>query len=692
MTNSETELNQAREWHRKGDIARALATYEAVIEAEPDNPQACHLLGVVAQQQGDPAKAIDWISRAIALQDDDPQFHNNLGEALRAAGRHGEALESYSRARAIAPDFAIAINNQGATHLTLGQGAAAIQCFRDAMAAEASFLPAHVNLGLALFAAGDPGGALTVLTAPLAAQPENNEIRRYFTLAVMKAPAAALTSEVAARIETLFQGADAELQRLVRPALMLLGQRGGLEKLARASDGDIMDGRHDSDLSDNLLHALLTRTVLANAQAEDLLTRLRRLCLLGPKDGLVRRIPEFAAALAQQCFVTDYAYAETAAESDAVGTLIAEAEDLLRQGVSKQTSADTLITIAMYRPLGGLAGIDGWVSSPELGPLLHQQRDAPAEDALLAASVAELSGADSNAAVRRQYEEAPYPRWLSTDQKSPVPLAAAVAALFPALGHAPIGGTGGAGPRILVAGCGTGKQAIDAARQYHQAQVTAIDISRASLGYAQRMTAANGVSNIEFLRADIMNLDNWQARFDLVECSGVLHHLIEPESGWRNLCGLLAPGGLMKVALYSTLGRRDLAATRDFVAADNDTVTPNRIRRARADILALPVDDPRRRVAGFSDFYSLRGCRDLLFNVQEREYSLLEIASMMCRLNLNFIGFQFSDSHIPARFRAANPGARLDDLALWHEFETDNPDIFTGMYQFWCRPSNSSAR
>ncbi|MBT3534124.1 MAG: tetratricopeptide repeat protein, partial [Rhodospirillaceae bacterium] len=101
MTDSETNLNQAREWHRQGDIARAKAAYEAILQAEPDNAQARHLLGVAALQTGDPRQAITMISGAIEIDGGDPQFHNNLGEALRALGRHDEALASYRQARVL---------------------------------------------------------------------------------------------------------------------------------------------------------------------------------------------------------------------------------------------------------------------------------------------------------------------------------------------------------------------------------------------------------------------------------------------------------------------------------------------------------------------------------------------------------------------------------------------------------------
>ncbi len=689
MTNSENDLKQAREWHRQGDIAKARTVYERIIKAEPGNAQAHHLLGVATLQQGDPEGAAASIRSAIDLDDTDPQFHNNLGEALRTLGRHQEALESYRRARAIAPGFAIAINNEGATCQALGQGPAAIQCFRDAVAADASFLPAHVNLGLALLGMGDPAGALASLTTGISAHPENHEIRRYFVLAAMQAPADAIDETAAARVQALFQDDNVDLQKLVRPALAILGHRGGPLRLHEADDRDILDGGLDDDLNDALLHGLLTRTVVANSRSEVLFTRLRKLCLESYGGGLAQRLPVFAAALAQQCFITDYAYQETEAEGDAVADLARQVEAMIGQADWGDALNEAVAVVAMYRPLSDLTEIEAAQLSANLGSLLQQQVYAPATEVALAAETPELSQQASEDAVRLQYEEAPYPRWLSTDQRTPAPIGVVLNALFPNL-RLVRAGTGTA--RVLIAGCGTGKQAVDAARQYHGAKITAIDLSRASLGYARRMAGDLDGKAISFMRADIMELGGWAERFDLIECSGVLHHMADPEAGWDILRGLLAPGSVMKVALYSAMGRRDLRATRELVGAGNDEVTAARLRRARADILELPDNDPRRRVIRFTDFYSLRGCRDLLFNAQEQEYNLLEVASILRRLGLEFIGFQFADAGVKARYQDDHPGARLDDLAQWHEFETAHPDTFAGMYQFWCRPAQSNPK
>ena len=87
----------------------------------------------------------------------------------------------------------------------------------------------------------------------------------------------------------------------------------------------------------------------------------------------------------------------------------------------------------------------------------------------------------------------------------------------------------------------------------------AVDLSLASLCYAKRQALALGLTNIAFGEADILKLGGIGRTFDIVDASGVLHHMADPWAGWRVL-PLLRPGGFMRVGLYSRLGRRDVDA------------------------------------------------------------------------------------------------------------------------------------
>jgi SAM-dependent methyltransferase len=281
------------------------------------------------------------------------------------------------------------------------------------------------------------------------------------------------------------------------------------------------------------------------------------------------------------------------------------------------------------------------------------------------------------------YEENPYPRWMTTAARTPRPVATVLRTLFPrfdppAMLQGPV--------KLLIAGCGTGKQAIDAATRYRDARVLAVDLSLASLSYALRQADSLGVANVDFRQGDILALGAMEDRFAVIECVGVLMAIAEPLAAWRILVDLLQPRGVMKLGLYSETARRHIVAVRDLIAAAGYPATPEGIRRCRQDLIALPPERPERAVLDNRDFYSLSTCRDLIFHVQEHRFTLPQIADALDALGLDFLGFELDNPTALAAYRAAHPeDTTMTDLAAWHAFEQANPETFTGMYQFWCQ-------
>ena len=115
--------------------------------------------------------------------------------------------------------------------------------------------------------------------------------------------------------------------------------------------------------------------------------------------------------------------------------------------------------------------------------------------------------------------------------------------------------------QILIAGCGTGKQAIDTALTFKNAEITAIDLSKASLSYAIRKSKEIGIRNINFMMCDINDIVLLNKRFDIIECVGVLHHMENPFIGWKKLASILNVGGFMFIGLYSEIARRNISST-----------------------------------------------------------------------------------------------------------------------------------
>ena len=86
----------------------------------------------------------------------------------------------------------------------------------------------------------------------------------------------------------------------------------------------------------------------------------------------------------------------------------------------------------------------------------------------------------------------------------------------------------------------------------------AMDLSETSLAYAIRKTNELGITNINYIQNDILNLKNLNRKFDYIECTGVLHHMKNPIEGWNILTDILETNGIMKIGLYSKLARKEL--------------------------------------------------------------------------------------------------------------------------------------
>jgi len=405
---------------------------------------------------------------------------------------------------------------------------------------------------------------------------------------------------------------------------------------------------------DPLLLRMLEDVVIRDGELERLITDTRRRMLDG-------HVPlDIAVAIAHQCFNTEYVFDETAEERAKVDRLSLD-------------SPHAYAAYAAYRSLATLKDVKLDSTS-----LARRQIVEPMEERRLAAEIASLSTEKGSvsAAVRAQYEANPYPRWVRMQSVFPAaPLAQVVHELFP---HADVHAIPRT-PRILVAGCGTGQNAIATAQRFSGASVLAVDLSLASLGYARRKTLELGLKNLEYLQADILALGALEERFDLIECSGVLHHLEDPFEGWRILAALRKPGGLMRVGLYSEAGRRPIARARELIAARGFAPDADGIRACRG---AIRADPSLVQIARNEDFFSMSGCRDLLFHVHEHHFNLPQIEAMIARLGLRFLGFEFPDSGATlGRFRAKF--GQDSSLENWHRFEQEFPDTFARMYQFW---------
>lgn len=440
-------------------------------------------------------------------------------------------------------------------------------------------------------------------------------------------------------------------------------------------------------LGDRLLNAALISTFVSDLELEKFLTAIRRVILekslaLDPSQPAPDDLLSFAAALARQCYLNEYVFRTEKEEKVLLDKLLR----LLKQKGDTALAPLWVTVLGSYMPLSEIP--ERQVSFEREWPkpvqaVIEQQIHQPAKIESLRGSIQKITKIDDDIslAVQHQYEENPYPRWEKIPARATrTDIFTELRAKFP---YADISGEDRDEPfNVLIAGCGTGQQLPEFSSHPH-AKTLGIDLSLASLAYAKSKIDEFGLSNIDLGQADILKLDLPAESYDLIVSSGVLHHMEDPEAGWRKLVSLLKPGGFMLIGLYSELARRNIVAAREIIAERKIRSTANAIRKFRQDVIAEANNPVLRPILFAPDFYSLSECRDLLFHVQEQRFTIPRMQKFLAGNGLAFLGFENTLKIGPDFARHFTLAKHYGDLDHWHAYEQKNPDTFAAMYNFW---------
>ncbi len=150
MDSSAETIKIADQYYTDGDVQQAEQLYQLILQNQPDNASAFHMLGVIAHQRGDNHLAVDLLSKAVASNSQEAKYYNNLGVALKAFGRFEEAMQAYEKALLLKPDYADACYNMGNALASLGHYAAAVEQYRQGLLFKPDDAYIYYNIGVAM--------------------------------------------------------------------------------------------------------------------------------------------------------------------------------------------------------------------------------------------------------------------------------------------------------------------------------------------------------------------------------------------------------------------------------------------------------------------------------------------------------------------------------------------------------------
>ena len=685
---SKDEINNLIKFFNAQKYEKALDLGIKFTKKFPRHPFGWKALGAIYSQTGNTSKAISANIKSIKINPKDAEAYSNLGNIYREIGNLHDAELNCRHAIKLKPDLTEAHNNLGIVLQGLEKFKDAKACFKKSILLNPHFLEARVNLGNIYIEQKCVDEAINQFIKTLEINPNFN--LAYYSLGdalsktIFKKPIKNLNQFIFKLLEKKIY---ARPKYIARSILSLLEFDPNVNNALAVSFKNV-----DFKLLHNVIYnlckvplllQLMKITPIPSLKFEGLFKDIRSKILFNLKKFLgCPDILQFQISLSLQCYVNEYLY-------DVSDDEIEQLHDLENNICNKIKSGKTplwseLLCLSSYKPLKNYSWCKSITFPKEIEILETIFINEPEDERKISSEIKNLKRVEDKVSseVRKQYEENPYPRWVNLSLRIQSKSISAYAkelklkifeeSLYKV-----------SKPKILIAGCGTGQNSIGTASIFSNSNVLAIDLSLKSLSYAKRKTKELKISNIKYMQADILDLELINQKFDIIECSGVLHHMKNPLAGWKVLVNCLKPTGLMRIALYSKIARRNIIKTRDEIKKLEIGHNDKDLKFFRNKIIKSEKEYEKQHTSSL-DFYSLSTFRDLLFHTYEHQFTISQINQCLFELGLKFCGFD--DKQAIQTFKLVHKGLNDEyDLNKWDEFENLNQNTFLGMYQFWCQ-------
>ena len=685
-----SKLNLSFLYYKLNHLEIAEIIIEEAIKLKPSLPNGHCIRGLILKGLDKYDESRLSLEKAIELDKNYFDAYINLGLLNKDSNKYNEAEEYYLKALEINNKSAIAHLNLGACYKEKQDLDKAILHTKMAIEIDNKLENCYLNLATIYNQIGDYKKSLSLTKKELLLH-KHSELSYQLISELIKKGEVLNTSEKDNRelLKNLLNRKDISHRELFGNINSLISKE-ILEELSILESKLYENNKFNILIKDKELVKALSLLIFCSPLWEKVLGNIRKNILLNysDKDKISNSIFNFIIGLGSQCFLNEYVYYISTEEKDKLKEL--------KKIINNNKNQDyKLAIISCYQSLSSIndeiINLNTYIpNKKELNNLLNLQFKELNTEKVISKGIKKIGNIKDSTSkeVKNQYELNPYPRWRynSYAKENKLNFLSVInSEISPNTIKPNSVQLTNKKINILIAGCGTGIQIIEASR-YSNCEITAIDLSNSSISYAKRKVDEYGLKNINFIEMDLLELTSLNKRFDLIECSGVLHHMNEPSKGLSNLFDVLEPEGFLKLGLYSKYAREEILKARKLIKEKDIKPNIDGIRNFRNDLLNGEIKEVN-EISNWSDFYSTSMCRDLCFHTHENCYTLIEIKNMLKVSNLEFLGFTLS-KEIRDKYQIDNKDKdSLKNLELWDKFEKLNPNSFREMYQFWSRKS-----
>lgn len=171
--NKTPNIADIQQLHQSGCLDEAKLGYLEILENNPQEVVALHMLGVLYAEKGDLALAQNYLEKALVVLPNDSILLLHLANILKAKGEYEKAQQVLVSITKSHPTFAAAFNNLGTVYFAQEKWQEAINAYQAAIKIQANYVDAYYNLGLALNKSNRKKEAFTVFSALMEIAPEH---------------------------------------------------------------------------------------------------------------------------------------------------------------------------------------------------------------------------------------------------------------------------------------------------------------------------------------------------------------------------------------------------------------------------------------------------------------------------------------------------------------------------------------